>query len=395
MELLFNPIAHFVARLGMAGKVVLVALTLAPLVATTLYAVTFLPDAQRRVALVLLALGGAAALYILIGLYRSLAASLDALRRLGAEGAAGRWESRAAPVGEDEFATVVGQLNESARRATRLREQVGRSAGEVAFTSGRLQEHARLVSENAHQESDAVRQAAAAVEQMNASIHQVAGQAEQAAAISAEAGQLAGEGAGLVGEVHDDMGRLEALVEEVSGRMEALAERSRDIFTSAETVTRIAEQTNLLALNAAIEAARAGEQGRGFAVVASEVRELAELTGQATEEINRTVGAINEGVEATVDGLRRTHVTARDSAGRAHSAAELLRRIDDQASRAGARTNETAEVTRQQSVAVEEIAATVDRIAATAEANSATTDDALEIAHHLGRLAEELSGAAR
>jgi methyl-accepting chemotaxis protein len=195
----------------------------------------------------------------------------------------------------------------------------------------------------------------------------------------------------VVREVADEMHALAEAVTESSRNVEGLGERSREIGGIVHVIRGIADQTNLLALNAAIEAARAGEQGRGFAVVADEVRKLAESTGSATEDISRMIESIQRDTAAAVAAMHASGNRVEQGVGLTTRAAEALARITEGAHNTETRIGDIAHATQEESVAGTEIAHNVERVAQMAEDNKHAAVETAADAHMLKGLAERLS----
>jgi methyl-accepting chemotaxis protein len=193
----------------------------------------------------------------------------------------------------------------------------------------------------------------------------------------------------------DEMSRISASVRESSAVILDLEQRSRDISAIVKAIKEIAEQTNLLALNAAIEAARAGEQGRGFAVVADEVRKLAERTTLSTQEIAGMIDQIQKGTRTAVSsmeaGMRRVDSgvelagQAGDAIGRIKASAEQVVGVVDSISAA----------LREQSAASNDIARKVEQIAQMSEENTAAVQNTAVTARDLGQLSAFLESAVK
>jgi methyl-accepting chemotaxis protein len=172
--------------------------------------------------------------------------------------------------------------------------------------------------------------------------------------------------------------------------IESLGDRSKQISSVVGVIREIADQTNLLALNAAIEAARAGEQGRGFAVVADEVRKLAERTAMSTQEISSTVQAILDETGIAVKHMQSVSTSMSGSVGLAREAGNSLATIDEHAQQTVDTVKNIADSTREQSSASQEIARLVENIAQMAEGSSSRAVNNSERAQNLQRLAAEL-----
>jgi methyl-accepting chemotaxis protein len=170
----------------------------------------------------------------------------------------------------------------------------------------------------------------------------------------------------------------------------SLESRTNEISSIANVIKEIAAQTNLLALNAAIEAARAGEQGRGFAVVADEVRKLAERTSAATEEIGGMIGAIQSDTASAVGAMDQALPQVERGVELAQEAAQSLRDIRDGAGTTLNRIRDVALATREQSAASNAIAQQVESIAQMVEETSASMQQTAESAHNLEQVAQEL-----
>jgi methyl-accepting chemotaxis protein len=231
---------------------------------------------------------------------------------------------------------------------------------------------------------------ATAVEEITASIAQVAERARETSAESKQAGALAEDGARVVRDVSAQIHELAGGVAENSQRIEGLGARSREIGGIVGVIREIADQTNLLALNAAIEAARAGEQGRGFAVVADEVRKLAERTGTATVDISSKIEAIQRDTDGAVKGMHASSKRLEEVVALSADAAESLARISDGTAAARRRVEEIAHATEEESLAGAAIARNVEQVAAMAEENKQavgeTAQDALQLTELAGRL---------
>ncbi|TJZ70102.1 methyl-accepting chemotaxis protein [Chitiniphilus eburneus] len=302
-----------------------------------------------------------------------------------------------------DFTTRVGstaqdEIGETARALDRLLETlqasfrtIGQGVSGVAESSRELSGTADEVARSASLASESASAIAATIEQLTVSINHVGDRAQEASALSREAGQLAAEGEQVI---LDGVTRTKSAVDtvrEAAGDVDQLREEASRIGSVAGVIKDIADQTNLLALNAAIEAARAGEQGRGFAVVADEVRKLAERTTQATAEIERMIGGVQRGALRVVEHIDGVASSVADSADRAEQAGETIVRIRGRANDAVAMVADIASAIREQAQASTNIAQQVERIAQIAEENNAAAGHTADAAHHLDGLTVRMS----
>ncbi len=232
---------------------------------------------------------------------------------------------------------MVTEISQNSTRLTQDTERISAASRDVALAS--------------QKQLDATQSIAAAIEEMAVSIHHISDSAKDIQENPLTSVGLSEEGFKRIQEASEEINEIAASVTDASGRIRKLEERATQISSIAGVIKGIAEQTNLLALNAAIEAARAGEQGRGFAVVADEVRKLAERTSSATIEIERMIAGVQaDTVEVvTVMDTALPQVSAGVQA--ANGAANLLQQIKDGAQITLNRMNDVADGTKEQSVA--------------------------------------------
>jgi methyl-accepting chemotaxis protein len=185
------------------------------------------------------------------------------------------------------------------------------------------------INTSAHESSDAITSTAAAIEEMAVSVDHISQSAKETEVNATHTTHLASQGEGMATRASDEIRRAASQVDDATGLIGGLVERSREIGGIARVIKEIADQTNLLALNAAIEAARAGEQGRGFAVVADEVRKLAERTGQATDQITGMIQAIDKDTSAVVSGMQSVGPQVALGVEMASQAGAALRQINE------------------------------------------------------------------
>ncbi|WP_409201645.1 methyl-accepting chemotaxis protein [Pseudomonas brassicacearum] len=191
----------------------------------------------------------------------------------------------------------------------KLRDTLQRISGSATQLASAAEELNSVTDESARgltQQNNEIEQAATAVNEMTSAVEEVARNAVSTSEASKNATTSAGDGRDLVQETVSAIERMSADVQGTAALIGNLANESRDIGKVLDVIRGLADQTNLLALNAAIEAARAGEAGRGFAVVADEVRALAHRTQQSTSEIERMIGSIQSGTEHAVDSMRNS-----------------------------------------------------------------------------------------
>ncbi len=264
------------------------------------------------------------------------------------------------------------------------------NADKVAQASDVLASLMQRINTSATQSSDAIASTAAAIEQMAVSVDHISQSAKETETNASAATRLANEGEGMATRASDEIRRAASQVDEASGLIGDLVERSREIGGIARVIKEIADQTNLLALNAAIEAARAGEQGRGFAVVADEVRKLAERTGQATDEISRMIQAIDHDSSAAVQGMQRVGPQVALGVDMAGQAGAALRQINEASALALGNISEVAAATTEQSQASSSVARNVEQISGMIEESASSVRSANDEVLVLEQLAKEL-----
>ncbi|SFN67335.1 methyl-accepting chemotaxis sensory transducer with Cache sensor [Formivibrio citricus] len=264
----------------------------------------------------------------------------------------------------------------------------------LATASQQLTEETEQISRGSQQTSEATAATAAAVEQMTVSISHISSSARETESNSRQAAELATHGEQLAKDAAEEIRRISSDISAASDLIRGLVDRSREIDGMSAVIKEIADQTNLLALNAAIEAARAGEQGRGFAVVADEVRKLAERTGGATQDITRTIRAVQSDTDvaaARMEGVRDQVTLGVELA---EKAAQALREINDGARATLEKTREVANAAQEQSQVSNNIAGNVERIAQMVEESDAAVQAAHDQVRQLDELARELNQVA-
>ncbi|NCE86603.1 methyl-accepting chemotaxis protein [Pseudomonas sp. Q1] len=232
---------------------------------------------------------------------------------------------------------------------------------------------------------------AAAITQMAASVSEVSGYASTASKATSLADAEVDSGHRLVGEVTVAIEELATILDQATSRVNQVSSDSENIETVIEVINAIAAQTNLLALNAAIEAARAGEQGRGFAVVADEVRSLATRTQASTQEIRDMIGKLQSGTQDAAGIMQRSRSLAQVTVAQTRDSQAALGKISQEVGAINAMNAQIASAAVQQSAAAEEVAQNVTRIHSSTVQSAARSEQVENSNHELVELADRLS----
>ena len=330
--------------------------------------------------------------YLSMGAYLSVMNSIRCLREGSERLARGELSSHIQLAARDELRFVAAGFNAMAEAMRGLIAGIKGNAGEVADAARDLVTASGQIHVASQKQSDAASNMAAAVEQMTVGIEHIARGAGAADELAVRSGELSRDGGAIVASVVQEISEIAVSVAESARTVEELGERSGQISAIVGVIGDIAAQTNLLALNAAIEAARAGEQGRGFAVVADEVRNLAARTANSTREISEMVKSIQQGTAGAVAGMERGVERVNAGVARAEKAGEAMARIRQAAEQVQATVAEISHALREQSSASTEIAQQVEMIARMAEENGLAVASNHQTAASLGTLADTLLG---
>lgn len=283
----------------------------------------------------------------------------------------------------DAFNKLIDKLQGNLRAIANGAQSVATAATGMSTTSGEM-------ATASHHQSDASSSMAATVEEMTVSINHVADRAQETNRLVVESGDLAGSGEQVMAKTASEIHEIAATVNQAAELIQGLEKHSQQIANVVQVIKEVADQTNLLALNAAIEAARAGEQGRGFAVVADEVRKLAERTAVSTQEIARTIESMRASATNAVSSMGSVVGKVGKGVERAQEANETMRQIGEGARGAVGMVGEIAEAIREQGAATNNIAVQVERVAQMSEENSAAAGNCAQAARELDRLAREM-----
>ncbi|MFA7269765.1 MAG: methyl-accepting chemotaxis protein [Sterolibacterium sp.] len=294
--------------------------------------------------------------------------------------------------GRDEVGQASAVFNEMMDKFSSLVRHVGESAGQVSTAAHQLVTSAEKVSLASRNQNDTSAAAASAVEQMAASIASVAQSADTVRERSHESLRRSEEGNASLSRLSDGVGMVESTVKQIADSVGQFVLSTEAITNMTRQVKDIADQTNLLALNAAIEAARAGEQGRGFAVVADEVRKLAEKSSSSASEIDaitRTLGQQSEAVKRSIDDGMVHIATSRESVSHVET---ILSAASGSVAEVGKGLDSIAEATGEQRIAAANVAESIEQIASMARENSDAVDQTAAAAQSLDALATNLQG---
>ncbi|QWV97624.1 methyl-accepting chemotaxis protein [Geomonas nitrogeniifigens] len=362
--------------------------------ATTQQAVS---TSHRLKVSILLFSGAAAFIAWLLGYLaaRSITVPLAKLVSVAQSIARGDLGCEVAVTSRDETGELTAAVQTMAQNLRRIIGEVADHAAQVAAAAAQMHGTAERIAGGAERVAVQTGAVASAGEEMSATSSEIASNSQLAAQGAHNAAEAAQSGAAVVENTVTVMAQIAAKVQESARTVESLGQRSDQIEAIIGTIEDIADQTNLLALNAAIEAARAGEQGRGFAVVADEVRALAERTTKATHETGEMIKAIQretrEAVDAMEQGVRQVEAGTSEASGSGGALREILQQVSSVA----LQVQQIAVAAEEQSATNEEIADRMQQITLVVQETSQGAQDSVTAAALLNRNAEELQQLVR
>ena len=352
-----------------------------------------------QLALILLAIAITISLAIGITTVKRLTSRINGANRLAAQVASGDLRQRHAGEEGDDRAALdeVGRLMQSLEKmradlAQTIAEVIG-NAEHVAGATNNLSNAASKVARSTDGQTAATASAAAAVEQMTVSIDHIASSAQAASHQAIEAGARAANSGLTVGAASSQVARVAEQVEITASQMQALSEQVKQIGSITVVIREVAEQTNLLALNAAIEAARAGEQGRGFAVVADEVRKLAERTTVSVQEIGTVIGTIQSGAAAVVKSMQGSRTDVGEVVLTAGAASASMNEIQSASDTVRHAIESISDALREQKSTSTDLARNVESIARLSDDNAHAVEAVADTAQRLVNLSESLKNS--
>ena len=293
--------------------------------------------------------------------------------------------------GKDEPARLLEALAAMQANLRKTIEQIAGSATQLGAAAEELSAVTEEASRGLQQQNDEIEQAATAVNEMTAAVEEVARNAVSTSEASNQSTHAAREGRDQVVKTVDAIQTMTQDVQNTAQMIEGLAAQGRDIGKVLDVIRAIAEQTNLLALNAAIEAARAGEAGRGFAVVADEVRALAHRTAQSTQEIEKMVAGIQNGTGEAVESMQQSNQRTQTTLEMARAAGVALEQITQSIHQINERNLVIASASEEQAQVSREVDRNLVNIRDLATQSAAGANQTSAATHELSRLAVDLN----